>query len=149
MYKEFKNINLKKFSIVFLFLLFNCSDTVEISQSQKIWCRQTYNESIPLALIANKILNDELPGNKEVVLEEFSDDMEVLRTLEYVFEEIYEENIDISDNGTAYLLYLKEYNLMPPEAGFVSDLFENSENNEIQYNREQVCLLWYQVNNKS
>tara|TARA_X000001036_G_C20096567_1_gene569377 strand:- start:21 stop:443 length:423 start_codon:yes stop_codon:yes gene_type:complete len=137
---------MKKILLTFMTVFISCTNTIELSQAQKIWCKQTYNESLPAAVVGTKILRNELPGDKQKVLDLAQDDIDVINSLEYVLEEIFQDEVDVLDDATVYLLFLKKHNLKDPEAGNVAKLFESSENKDIQTNRDQVCLLWYEIN---
>ena len=136
---------MKKILLIFVTVFISCTNTIELSQAQKIWCKQTYNESLPAAVVGTKILRNELSGDKQKVLDLAQDDIDVINSLDYVLEEIFQDEVDVY-SATEYLLFLKKHNLKVPEAGNVAKLFESSENKDIQTNRDQVCLLWYEIN---
>ena len=134
-----------KKALLILTLFFSCTNTIELTQAQKIWCKQTYNESLPIALVGESILRDEIQGDKQKVYELALDDIKIISSLEYVLEEIYQDEVDIF-SGNEYLSFLKKHNLKDSEESFSNKLFENSENKNIQTNRDEVCLLWYEIN---
>ena len=85
--------------------------------SSKIWCKQTYNESLPIALVGESILRDEIQGDKQKVYELALDDIKIISSLEYVLEEIYQDEVDIF-SGNEYLSFLKKHNLKDSEESF-------------------------------
>ena len=93
-----------KKALLILTLFFSCTNTIELTQAQKIWCKQTYNESLPIALVGESILRDEIQGDKQKVYELALDDIKIISSLEYVLEEIYQDEVDIFSGNEQYIL---------------------------------------------